>query len=98
MQAALNGEHVNSRQALYYRRNKDRLNEIRLKKLHGLDRLPKKPEVCDSCGEDKPLQFDHDHVTGKFRGWICLNCNRAIGLAKDNPETLRMMAQYLEPL
>lgn len=40
--------------------------------------------------------FDHSHATGSFRGWICSYCNRSLGFARDKPETLRKLAEYLE--
>jgi len=39
---------------------------------------------------------DHDHNTGKFRGWLCHNCNRAIGTMKDSVERLLSAVEYLE--
>lgn len=42
------------------------------------------------------LVVDHDHTTGKVRELLCHNCNRALGLFKDNPELLRKAAGYLE--
>lgn len=39
--------------------------------------------------------LDHDHKNGKFRGWICHNCNRALGAFKDNPEMLIQGLLYL---
>lgn len=44
---------------------------------------------------DKRLCLDHDHTTGSFRGWLCLNCNTAIGQMQNNPELLRKAAEYL---
>jgi len=35
-------------------------------------------------------------MTGKIRGLICNPCNIAIAKAKDSPEILRAMADYLE--
>jgi hypothetical protein len=55
-----------------------------------------RPQACEICdGKTKQLHCDHDHKTGKFRGWICGNCNRALGLVKDNPKTLERMVTYL---
>ena len=39
----------------------------------------KKPEQCEICGAMGRICFDHDHATGKFRGWLCVRCNGALG-------------------
>ncbi len=39
---------------------------------------------------------DHCHATGKVRGILCQQCNTALGLAHENPELLRAMADYVE--
>jgi hypothetical protein len=44
----------------------------------------------------KGLAYDHDHHTGEFRGWLCANCNRALGLMDDDPELILKLALYLE--
>lgn len=48
------------------------------------------PEVCECCGSPPVghpcLYADHDHKSGKFRGWLCMRCNAALGLLKDQPE------------
>lgn len=53
---------------------------------------------CSVClqASDKRLVLDHDHATGLVRGFICANCNSAIGLAGDCADRLRRMADYLE--
>lgn len=53
--------------------------------------------VCAICKEvcTKALAADHCHVTGKFRGLLCNNCNRGIGHLKDSPELLENAIRYL---
>jgi hypothetical protein len=56
-----------------------------------------KPAACEVCGRtNKRIHYDHSHLTGEFRGWICLGCNIAVGQMEDNPEFLRKLADYLE--
>lgn len=45
---------------------------------------------------NEKLAVDHDHNTGKVRKLLCHNCNRALGLFKDNPELMRKAASYVE--
>lgn len=57
----------------------------------------KKPDVCELCGAfGRRICFDHDHNTGKFRGWICHQCNAVLGLSRDNIELLMKMVAYLQ--
>ena len=42
------------------------------------------------------LVVDHCHTTGKVRGLLCHNCNRALGLFQDSPESLKRALDYLE--
>lgn len=58
------------------------------------------PNNCEICGAEassfkKRLHFDHSHKTGRFRGWICNNCNWVLGLVKDNKEVLQQLIEYL---
>lgn len=63
--------------------------------------------VCAICGVGpgkRALHVDHDHgcCPGSrscgicTRGLLCHNCNIALGLVKDSPDTLRAMVAYLE--
>jgi len=63
---------------------------------------------CALCGTQRPgpkgWVVDHDHTCcGPVRscekcrrGVLCLNCNTALGMARDDPELLRRMADYLD--
>lgn len=55
-----------------------------------------KPDHCEACGDPGKLQFDHCHWSGRFRGWLCGRCNRALGAINDDPALLRLLADYLE--
>lgn len=55
-----------------------------------------KSEQCEICGGISKICFDHDHVSGKFRGWICTRCNLILGHAKDDIELLKKLIKYLK--
>lgn len=42
------------------------------------------------------LFLDYNHITGKIRGLLCGCCSFLIGHAKEKPEVLRRLANYLE--
>lgn len=60
---------------------------------------------CAICGTDKnegggkgtvkAFAVDHDHVTGKVRGLLCHACNMALGLFRDNVNSLQKAIEYL---
>jgi hypothetical protein len=56
--------------------------------------------TCESCGAKptgrfKRLSLDHCHKTKKFRGFLCMNCNIALGHLKDNPKLIKKLLKYL---
>ena len=54
------------------------------------------PTNCECCEYPQDtLHLDHDHVTGKFRGWLCGCCNRGIGLLDDNLNGVCRAYNYL---
>jgi hypothetical protein len=54
--------------------------------------------ICDGIPQENSnmLAVDHCHLTGKIRGLLCMRCNRAIGLFRDDPQLLRRSLEYLE--
>ena len=53
---------------------------------------------CAICGKMQKENFhvDHNHSTGKVRGLLCGNCNRALGYMNENVEALKSAINYLE--
>lgn len=47
-------------------------------------------------GVSNRLVVDHCHSKGNVRGLLCQGCNLALGGSKDDPNTLRNLADYLE--
>jgi hypothetical protein len=79
------------------KRNRDKAQAMQIRWKYG---VTAKPDVCDVCGlpnaNGKKVSVDHDHKTGKVRGFLCHGCNIAIGMVKDDPDRLRRLADYLE--
>lgn len=44
----------------------------------------------------KALAVDHDHVTGKVRSLLCVNCNLGVGCFRDDPALLEETIRYLK--
>ena len=57
--------------------------------------------MCKICNSDKAggrygrFHVDHCHNTGKVRGLLCHNCNRAIGMMNDDISVLKNAIIYL---
>lgn len=55
-----------------------------------------KPETTENIkGIISSLAVDHCHTTGKVRGLLCGNCNKGIGLFKDDISNLQKAIEYL---
>jgi hypothetical protein len=54
---------------------------------------------CHICGKKpegkRALDIDHDHTTGKVRGLLCSNHNRALGLLNDDIKLMLRSVEYL---
>jgi hypothetical protein len=56
--------------------------------------------LCTICKfpesrKNRRLSLDHDHATGRLRGFVCSRCNIIMGCVNDDPELLERAAHYL---
>jgi hypothetical protein len=60
--------------------------------------------ACDICQRrtlvrrvsgSRVLCNDHDHGNGKWRGFLCSDCNIGLGWFKDDPKRLRRAVEYV---
>lgn len=79
------------------------MKAIRLKHRYGQPPSRPAPAKCECCGrrfEDLSTHhgacFDHNHKTGKFRGWLCNDCNIALGRLGDTKKGVLKLLRYLE--
>ena len=60
--------------------------------------------ICGRTEDNRPkdsnnakfLAVDHEHGTGRIRGILCENCNRALGLFKEDRELMKQAIKYLD--
>lgn len=91
----------------WHENNKERVRESRSKKRHGIS-LKERKKLFDLQGglclicikkldfEKNHTHYDHDHKTGKFRGFLCNRCNLGIGLFEDDIKILSSAITYLD--
>lgn len=66
-----------------------------------MEMLVAQESKCLICGVEMPpgkdgLNIDHDHASGRVRGFLCRRCNLTLGYMQDNPTLLRAAADYIE--
>lgn len=83
-------------------KSKIRTKVRRINLLHNLEQIENKltnQRLCEICNQppstNEVLSIDHCHTSGKFRGLICNPCNLALGLFRDNIDTLKNAIEYL---
>ena len=95
------------RQNTDYYRNIDLMKHYGITLQQYNDRLKNQNYVCAICKKPetvlnarssrvKNLAVDHCHATGKIRGLLCTNCNRALGNLKDSFESANNLVAYLK--
>ena len=64
-----------------------------------IDKYERQEKCCAICHSEMKISesaIDHNHTTGEFRGILCKQCNRALGMFKDSPVVLKNALEYLE--
>lgn len=104
---AQNSDQVKEMHSSYWKNNKMKIMMQR----YGITKedfnslLEKQDSKCAICGREDPgcgdsrrsrFSVDHDHLTGKIRGLLCILCNTALGSLQDSPDLLRKAATYIE--
>lgn len=86
------------------KRNPLRAKEYELRRMFGISlaeyekMLAEQDGKCAICGQEDQwfsLAVDHCHGTNRIRGLLCSQCNRGLGLFRDNPDYLDRAADYL---
>ena len=87
-------------------RTKEARFKMHLKARHNLspieydEMLKEQTGVCAICGNHNhngnQLSVDHDHLTGRTRGLLCIHCNTVLGYMNDNTNLLQKAMDYLE--
>lgn len=101
---------ANSKARLWHKENKHLVKDARrnswIKTRHGIslqeytERLATQNYECAICGVKLSTSgyfthLDHDHKTGRLRGFLCTNCNRGLGHFKDSVIFLTKACEYL---
>ncbi len=71
---------------------------ILLDKQRGVCNICKRLETRKLNNNFLSLSVDHNHKTGKIRGLLCTNCNRAIGLLHDSIKALENAIKHLKSI
>jgi hypothetical protein len=100
-----NADRYRERQRAYRRANPDRDRAGHLKRrfqltLREYERIRRLQgggcAICDDAPSERiALHVDHDHGTKEIRGLLCVRCNNAIGLFRENPDVMRRAIRYV---
>lgn len=100
----------NERSRLYSKSHENERESYRIEYHYGIntdelfDMLLSQDGKCATCQCSITLErkhtnrahIDHDHRTGKVRELLCKECNKALGLIKEDKDTLMNMIAYID--
>ena len=67
-------------------------NRAKILKLMNYER---EADICEICEKESKLVVDHCHSKDKVRGFLCNNCNTAIGMFKESTLIMRAAIKYI---
>ena len=79
-------------------------HERRVQRTYGLEpgqyeaMLASQGGRCAICGNrpvKRRLAVDHDHITNRVRGLLCMRCNRALGMWELDIDKLKRLRVYI---
>lgn len=83
-------------------KNKSKIRFQRIKRKYNIDEkcfngiLESQGSTCEICKSiDWDPVVDHDHSTGHVRGLLCSNCNTALGLLRENEDSVQGLLTYI---
>lgn len=65
-------------------------------KIKEIEKNNPRPTICEICGDEGIICYDHNHANGDFRGWVCSPCNCIMGFANDKIDKLKKIIKYLK--
>ena len=91
---------------LYNIKNKEKLRDKWMFRTYGIniddwnEMFNQQNGCCEICGkhqseQNRRLDIDHNHTTGKVRSLLCTNCNTAVGLLQESVDNAAKLAEYL---
>ena len=95
----------------YRRNNPEKIQDSKLKQTYNIDRIKwekmfhDQGGVCKICKQPETmiwrsklvkLAVDHDHETLEVRALLCIRCNTALGLLKEDLNIVLAMADYIK--
>jgi hypothetical protein len=76
--------------------NKGKNEAMKVAKESGIPYKAPEGTPCALCNKKKNnLVFDHNHQTNRFRGYLCNECNRSIGMLGENMENMVKILNYI---
>lgn len=97
-----NRQRLNAKAYKWAKTHPERIKVVKRRYLYGIE--PEEVQaisnaqdgLCKICRKAPGTNLDHNHETGQVRGLLCGDCNRALGLFRDDIQRLEGAIFYLK--